>query len=347
MKKALHKDFWVEIRKTKARFISIFCIVALGVAFYSGIQASSPDMRLSGDAYYTESKMMDLKVMGTLGLTEEDVEAVRKVEGVEWAEGAWSTDVLCGEAEAQKVLHVEAVNEDVNTLTVAEGQLPEKSGECFLDVEFAEAQGYQIGDQIELREDTEDPFLKKKTYTVTGLGRSPLYISFNRGNTTLGSGEVNGFAYVLPEDFDQEVFTQIYIRAHGVDQVTSYTDAYDRLIEKLQDKVEGIQAERCQIRYEDVMTEAEKSLQMQRRSFQTVKRKRRKNLQTPGKSLKTVKKSIQTAKRNTRTVKNSFQTGKRKSPTAKSSLPLQRRLWQREETSLQQPSSRPQTAGAS
>ena len=194
MKKALHKDFWVEIRKTKARFISIFCIVALGVAFFSGIQASSPDMRLSGDAYYTESKMMDLKVMGTLGLTEEDVEAVRKVEGVEWAEGAWSTDVLCGEAEAQKVLHVEAVNEDVNTLTVAEGQLPEKSGECFLDVEFAEAQGYQIGDQIELREDTEDPFLKKKTYTVTGLGRSPLYISFNRGNTTLGSGEVNGFA---------------------------------------------------------------------------------------------------------------------------------------------------------
>ena len=260
MKKALHKDFWVEIRKTKARFISIFCIVALGVAFFSGIQASSPDMRLSGDAYYTESKMMDLKVMGTLGLTEEDVEAVRKVEGVEWAEGAWSTDVLCGEAEAQKVLHVEAVNEDVNTLTVAEGQLPEKSGECFLDVEFAEAQGYQIGDQIELREDTEDPFLKKKTYTVTGLGRSPLYISFNRGNTTLGSGEVNGFAYVLPEDFDQEVFTQIYIRAHGVDQVTSYTDAYDRLIEKLQDKVEGIQAERCQIRYEDVMTEAEKEL---------------------------------------------------------------------------------------
>ena len=260
MKKALHKDFWVEIRKTKARFISIFCIVALGVAFFSGIQASSPDMRLSGDAYYTESKMMDLKVMGTLGLTEKDVEAVRKVEGVEWAEGAWSTDVLCGEAEAQKVLHVEAVNEDVNTLTVTEGQLPEKSGECFLDVEFAEAQGYQIGDQIELREDTEDPFLKKKTYTVTGLGRSPLYISFNRGNTTLGSGEVNGFAYVLPEDFDQEVFTQIYIRAHGVDQVTSYTDAYDRLIEKLQDKVEGIQAERCQIRYEDVMTEAEKEL---------------------------------------------------------------------------------------
>lgn len=260
MKKALHKDFWVEIRKTKARFISIFCIVALGVAFYSGIQASSPDMRLSGDAYYTESKMMDLRVMGTLGLTEEDVEAIRKVEGVEWAEGAWSTDVLCGEEETQKVLHVESVNEKVNGLTVTEGHIPEKSGECFLDVEFAEAQGYQIGDQIELREDTDDPFLKKKTYTVVGLGRSPLYISFNRGNTTLGSGEVNGFAYVLPEDFDQDIFTQIYIRAQGVDQVTSYTEAYDRLIEKLQDKVEGIQAERCQLRYDDVMSEVKEEL---------------------------------------------------------------------------------------
>ena len=260
MKKALHKDFWMEIRKTRARFISIFCIVSLGVAFFSGIQASSPDMRMSGDAYYTENRMMDLKVMGTLGLTEEDVDALKKVDGVEWAEGAWSTDVLCGEAETQKVLHVESVNEDVNGLTVTEGRLPEKSGECFLDVTFAKGMGYKTGDEIELREDTEDPLLKKKTYTVTGLGRTPLYISFNRGNTTLGSGEVNGFAYVLPEDFEQEIFTQIYVRAHGADQVTSYTDAYDNLIEKLQDKVEGIQKERCLVRYEDIMSEAEEKL---------------------------------------------------------------------------------------
>ena len=90
MKKALHKDFWMEIRKTRARFISIFCIVSLGVAFFSGIQASSPDMRMSGDAYYTENRMMDLKVMGTRGLTEEDVDALKKVDGVEWAEGALS-----------------------------------------------------------------------------------------------------------------------------------------------------------------------------------------------------------------------------------------------------------------
>ena len=260
MKKALHKDFRMEIKKTRARFISIFCIVSLGVAFFSGIQASSPDMRLSGDAYYTESKMMDLKVMGTLGLTEKDVEAVRSTEGVEWAEGAFSTDVLCGEADAQKVLHVESVNENVNGLTVTEGRLPGKSGECFLDVTFAKGQGYKIGDQIELREDTDDPLLKTKTYTITGFGRTPLYISFNRGNTTLGSGEVNGFVYVLPEDFEQDIYTQIYIRAHGTEQVTSYTDAYDSLIERLTERVEGIQEERCQVRYDEIISEAEEKL---------------------------------------------------------------------------------------
>ena len=94
MKKALHKEFWMEIRKSKARFISIFLIVALGVAFFSGIQAASPDMRYSGDAYYDESNLMDLKVMGTMGLTEQDVSALKNVDGVETAEGAYSTDVL-------------------------------------------------------------------------------------------------------------------------------------------------------------------------------------------------------------------------------------------------------------
>ena len=105
-KKALHKDFWQEIRKSRARFISIFCIVALGVAFFSGIQAASPDMRLSGDAYYNEASLMDLKVMATLGLTEDDVKAIQSIDGVESAEGAYSTDAICGENEKQKVLRI-------------------------------------------------------------------------------------------------------------------------------------------------------------------------------------------------------------------------------------------------
>ena len=135
--KALHKEFLMEIRKSKARFISIFFIVALGVAFFSGIQASSPDMRYSGDAYYDENSLMDLKVMGTLGLTDEDVKALQELDGVELAEGAYSTDAMCGEGEKQKVLHVESLNQEVNKITPSEGRIPENSGEIFLDSAFA------------------------------------------------------------------------------------------------------------------------------------------------------------------------------------------------------------------
>ena len=257
--KALHKDFWMEIRRSKARFISVFLIVALGVAFFSGIQAASPDMRFSGDAYYDEARLMDLKVVGTLGLTEDDVEALKKIEGVESAEGAYGTDVICGEGEDQKVLHVESLNKDVNQIKAKKGRIPEKKGEIFLDNEYAQAMGYEVGDSIKLKQE-EDGLLLEEKYTVCGIGTSPLYISFNRGNTTLGSGEISGFAYVVPEDFDQEVYTQIYLRFHGSEDLTSYTDAYDNLIEKVQDTVEGIEKERCEIRYHDVKAEAEDAL---------------------------------------------------------------------------------------
>ena len=257
--KALHKDFWMEIRKSKARFISIFLIVALGVAFFSGIQAASPDMRLSGDAYYDEALLMDLKVVGTLGLTEDDVEALKKIEGVESAEGAYGTDVICGEGEDQKVLHVESLNKSVNQIKAKKGKIPEKKGEIFLDREYALARGYEVGDSIKLKQE-EEGLLLEENYTVCGIGTSPLYISFNRGNTTLGSGEISGFAYVAPENFDQEVYTQIYLRFHGSEDLTSYTDAYDNLIEKVQSTVEGIEKERCEIRYNDVKEEAEDAL---------------------------------------------------------------------------------------
>lgn len=257
--KALHKDFWMEIRKSKARFISIFLIVALGVAFFSGIQAASPDMRFSGDAYYDEALLMDLKVVGTLGLTEDDVEALKKIEGVESAEGAYGTDVICGEGEDQKVLHVESLNKSVNQIEAKKGKIPEKKGEIFLDREYALARGYEVGDSIKLKQE-EEGLLLEENYTVCGIGTSPLYISFNRGNTTLGSGEISGFAYVAPENFDQEVYTQIYLRFHGSEDLTSYTDAYDNLIEKVQSTVEGIEKERCEIRYNDVKEEAEDAL---------------------------------------------------------------------------------------
>ena len=270
--KALHKDFWMEIRKSKARFISIFLIVALGVAFFSGIQASSPDMRYSGDAYYEAAKLMDLKIQGTLGLTQRDVKAVSDIDDVELAEGSYSTDVMSGEDDARKVLHLEAISSNFNLLTADEGRIPEKSGEIFLDKPFAKNRGYKIGDTISVSEDGDSELLKKTTYTVVGIGSSPLYISFNRGNTTLGSGEVSGFGYILPEDFEQEAFTQIYIMVHESGDVISYTDAYDNLIKKIRKRVEGIEKEQCSLRYEEIVAEANEKLDDARKELEDGKK---------------------------------------------------------------------------
>ena len=258
--KALRKEFWMEIRKSKSRFISILLIVALGVAFFSGIQASSPDMRYSGDAYYDESSLMDIKVVGTMGLTSDDVSSIESIDGIESAEGAWSTDVMCGEGQKQKVLHIESINDAVNKLDVQEGRLPEKSGEIFLDSTFASTNEYKVGDKVALREDGDSPLLVTTEYTVVGTGRSPLYISFNRGNTTLGTGEVNGFGYVLPEDFDQEIYTQIYVTVHGAKGLTSYTDGYENLIAKIKGRVENIADDRCQIRLAAVKADAQEEI---------------------------------------------------------------------------------------
>ena len=283
--KALHKDFWMEIRKSKARFISIFLIVALGVAFFSGIQASSPDMRYSGDAYYEAAKLMDLKIQGTLGLTQRDVKAVSDIDGVELAEGSYSTDVMSGEDDARKVLHLEAISSNFNLLTADEGRIPEKSGEIFLDKPFAKNRGYKIGDTISVSEDGDSELLKKTTYTVVGIGSSPLYISFNRGNTTLGSGEVSGFGYILPEDFEQEAFTQIYIMVHESGDVISYTDAYDNLIRKIQKRVEGIEKEQCSLRYDEIVAEANEKLNDARKELEDGKKESEEKLSDAKKKL--------------------------------------------------------------
>ena len=94
-KKALRKDFYMEIRKSFGRFLSIFFIVAIGTAFFSGIRAAEPDMRLSGDVYFDQSKLMDLQVISTMGLTADDLQAIREIKGVEQAQPVYSMDALC------------------------------------------------------------------------------------------------------------------------------------------------------------------------------------------------------------------------------------------------------------
>ncbi len=260
-KKALKKEFRREVKKSLNRFLSIFFIVAMGVAFYSGIQSSAPDMRATGDYYFDQTNLMDIRVISTLGLTEGDLTALKAVEGVSLVEGCYMEDVLCGDEESQTVLHVESFPEQMNLLTPSEGRLPEKENECFLDASYAQEMGYKTGDILELTVSSEDDSsLKYRSFTISGCGYSPCYISFERGSSTLGTGSISGFVYVLPEAFDAEVYSVAYIKAEGSNEAAAYTSEYDDLVEAVYDRVDGIADARCEIRYDEVMSEAQETL---------------------------------------------------------------------------------------
>ena len=198
-RKALRKDFYREIRSSLGRFLSIFFIVAIGVAFFSGIRASEPDMRYSGDAYFDQKNLMDIEVISTLGLTDDDIEAIEAVEGIEKAEGGYSVDALCSEGENQIVVHVMSILPTMNQVQLEEGRLPESEDECVVDADYLQTSSWEIGDTVTFSSGTEDDIidsLKTDTFTIVGTVSSPCYIGFQRGSTTIGTGSVAAFVCV-------------------------------------------------------------------------------------------------------------------------------------------------------
>lgn len=262
-KRAIRKDFYMEIVKSLGRFLSIFFIVALGVAFFAGIRSAEPDMRLSGDAYFDRLKLADLKVVSTMGLTEEDLEELAKVDGVEKAEGGYSTDVLCNIDDSQKVLHLMSALPTMNEIEVTEGRMPEKEGECLVDQDFMESSAYEIGDKIQVKTDSDSEIedtLTGDTLTIVGAGTSPCYIAFGRGSSTIGTGDVSGFLVTVPETFSLEVYTEANILVEGAAEETAFTPEYDELIEKIQDRVEDISDARCIARRQGIMADAQEEV---------------------------------------------------------------------------------------
>lgn len=254
--KATRKDFYMEIRKSLGRFLSILFIVALGVAFFSGIRASEPSMRITGDRYFDQEELMDIQALSTFGITDDDIDAIEAVEGVERVEGAYSADMLCETKKKQYVFHVMSLPENMNHVTVSEGRLPKKIGECLVDDDM----GYKVGDTITLKSGTDDPIsdtLKQEKYKVVGIGNSPCYISFGRGSTTIGSGSVSGFLLVPAKTFALDVFTEAYVQVEGAENLIAYTEEYDKKIETVLDRIEEITGERGRIRKQEIVDDAQ------------------------------------------------------------------------------------------
>ena len=263
-KKALRKDFYMEIRRSLGRFMSIFFIVAIGCSFFSGIRASEPDMRYSGDAYFDEKNMMDIEVISTLGLTDDDLQAIKDVDGVSAAEGSYSVDVLCSEGDNQIAVHVMPLLPEMNQVQLEGGRLPEAEDECAVDVDYLNESSLEIGDEITFSSGSDDDItdtLKTDTFTITGTVSSPNYISFQRGSTTIGNGSLAAFIVVPEDSFSLDVYTEIYAQVDGAKEMTAFTDAYDDRVQEAMDAIGAIQAEREQIRYDEIVDEANEALE--------------------------------------------------------------------------------------
>lgn len=245
------------------RFVSIFFIVALGVAFYSGIRASEPSMRITADQYFDDSELMDLKVMGTMGLTKADIKAIGKVSGIEAVEGGYSKDVLCPVGDNEKVVHMLSMQKNFNQVSVVKGRLPEKAGECLVDEDFLSYTDLKVGDTVAFHSGDGEALtdsLVTDTYKIVGIGNSPLYISFGRGSSTIGNGEISGFVVVDKASFDMDVYTEAYVKVSGAEEKTAFTDEYNNLSDAAKEAVSAIEEERCAARKQEIVDEANEKL---------------------------------------------------------------------------------------
>ncbi|MFT4143605.1 MAG: FtsX-like permease family protein [Mobilitalea sp.] len=281
-KRALWKDFFMEIKKTLNRFLSIFLIVALGVAFFAGLRATKPDMRLTADNYYDTNHLMDLRILSTLGLTREDVQAIANTTGVESVDPVYSTHVVSDTGNKEFVLEVVSITNNLNLYSLSQGRLPEKADEILLDQHILDNSDLQIGDSIEVASGSDKELtdtLKLSKYTIVGAGYTPYYLSFQRGNTDIGNGEVNGFMVTLPEAFNLEVYTTVYASVQGAKDLTVYTEAYDQQVEEVLNQVKSIATTRAQLRYDELYQEGNDQILQAELELTTSKEKAEAELQ--------------------------------------------------------------------
>lgn len=251
-----------EIKNTRSRFISIMILSALAVCFLAGLRVTEPDMKNSVDQYLDAQRLMDLRVVSTLGLTEEDVEVLSRQEGVELAQGAYTIDATVKVEDKDSTVKVLSFTDNLNIPDLQEGRLPEKAGECLVEPRFLQETGLSVGDTITLDTGTVDykDALKQAEFTIVGSANSPLYIGVERGSSTLGTGKVSYFILLPMESFDMETYTDAYLLFEGASQLMTYSDAYEQLVEERTDQLEPLSKERAQLRGDSIRDEAQEEI---------------------------------------------------------------------------------------
>ncbi len=273
MNKSYRKNILRTIRGTASRFWAIFAIVALGVGFLAGLLASTPDMRYSGDLYFDNTRLFDLRIAGTLGLTDGDLEALEQVEGVKSAMAAYSADMLVETAQGDVVVtRIHSLPEGeldsgradwINQFELIEGRMPENPGECLVEHNSdLTGDAAEIGDRLVVSADNKDPedTLARMEYEVVGIVESSYYFSYEREPASVGNGSVGMVLYIPQQDFSLDVYTDIYLSVTGAAALEAPGAAYEALVDEVGDRIEEISGERCEIRLAEIRDEAQAEL---------------------------------------------------------------------------------------
>ncbi len=260
MKSMMKRNTFREIKKSFGRYFAILAIIALGVAFFSGLKITQSVMVHSADVYLKDLQFYDYRLVSTLGFTEENVEALAEKEDVRAAEGAISAEVLYKDAgENERVIKMHSITEKVNKLKLVAGEMPQSADECVVDSALFSEDA--IGSKLLLSENNTEDDLDKfayKEYTITGLVQSPCYIQFERGNASIGNGRISGFAYLLKDGFAVDYDTEIYIKFD--EDYDIYSDEYDSYMDAKEADWEAYTKEQAEIHYDKMVKDAQDEL---------------------------------------------------------------------------------------
>lgn len=296
MKSMMKRTTIREIKQSLGRYLAIFAIVALGVGLFAGLKVTKEAMVHAVDQYLKDTKFYDLRLLSTIGFEKEDVETFLNEANVKAAEGAVSVDVLYINGEGNEAaVKVHSITDDVNSLVLKAGRMPENAGECVVDSNLytEDAIGTTVSFSDNNIEDTKNMFHQME-YTIVGIVQSPCYMNFERGNTSIGNGKITGFLY-LPEDaFDYDYYTEVFVR---LDQdFPIYSTEYDEFMEKAEEAWEPVCEERVQSRYEEILEDANREIEDARKELAEKKADGEKELEDARKEIQDGEQEIRDGK---------------------------------------------------
>lgn len=263
------KDIFREIKISLGRFLSILCIVAIGVAFFAGIKASAPDMKNSADTYFDKYNVQDIQVYSTIGLTKKDVAAIKKIKGVKSVQPSFSMDTLSQIDSTQMVIKVISygIDQKMNKIRVVEGRMPERENECLVEASSATNKLYgtfHIGDTIKLQSGTDEALsksLKHTKFKIVGTCYNPNYLSYEKGSSNIGSGTVNSFIYIQNTNVLKDYYTEVNVCVKGAKDLDCYSDEYFDVVDPVLKKIKKISNKQIDARIQSYQSELDEKKQ--------------------------------------------------------------------------------------